>query len=58
MGCRTEPAIVHIDHVLQKLHFFFQFSNFFCNYTAYRKKKIHDFPVKEKLHDMMIFFNT
>ena len=28
MGCRTEPAAVHIAHVLQRLHFF-QFFNFF-----------------------------
>ena len=35
MGCRTEPAIVHIAYVLQKLHFF-QFFHFFDN--------LHDFP--------------
>ena len=47
MGCRTEPAAVHIAHVLQRLGFF-QFFNFFYNlhdlpqkknYTTYRKNK-------------------
>ena len=38
MGCRTEPAAVHIAHVLQKLHFF-QFFSFFIIYTTHRKKK-------------------
>ena len=38
MGCRTEPAAVHIAHMLQKLHFF-QFFNFFCN--------LHDLPQKK-----------
>ena len=48
MGCRTEPAAVHIAHVLQRLDFF-QFFNFFYNlhdlqqkkknYTTYSKKK-------------------
>ena len=28
VGCRTEPAIVHFAYILQKLHSFFQFSNF------------------------------
>ena len=30
MGCHTEPAVVHIAHVLQRLHFF-QFFNFLYN---------------------------
>ena len=38
MGSRTEPAAVHIAHVLQRLHFF-QFFNFFNN--------LHDFPQKK-----------
>ena len=41
MGCRTEPAAVHIAHVLQELHFF-QFFNLFYN--------LHDLPQKNKLH--------
>ena len=41
MGCHTEPAAVHIAHVLQRLHFF-QFLNFFNN--------LHDLPQKKKLH--------
>ena len=54
MGCCTEPAAVHIAHVLQRLHFF-QFFNFFYNlhdlpqiknYTTYRKnKKIQFFSI-------------
>ena len=39
MGCRTEPAAVHIAHVLQRLHFF-QFVNFFYNLHDLRQKKI------------------
>ena len=39
MGCRTEPATVHIAHVLQRLHFF-QFFNFFYNFTGLTAKKI------------------
>ena len=56
MGCRTEPAAVHIAHVLQRLHFF-QFFNLTIIYTTYRKnKKIHffynshDLQQKKKLH--------
>ena len=37
MGCRTEPATIHIVHVLQKLHSF-NFSIFFTIYTIYRKR--------------------
>ena len=40
MGCRTEPAAVHIAHVLQRLHFF-QFFNFFYI--------LHDVPQKKKI---------
>ena len=61
MGCRTEPAAVHIAHVLQRLHFF-QFFNFFCilhdlphkkNTCPYRQKKFnffynsHELPQKK-----------
>ena len=65
MGCRTEPAAVHIAHVLQRLDFF-QIFNFFYNlhdlpqkknYTTYRKNKkiqfffiIHTTYSKKKLH--------
>ena len=31
MGCRMEPAAVHIAHVLQRLHFFQFFLNIFHN---------------------------
>ena len=64
MGCRTEPAAVHIAHVLQRLDFF-QFFNFFYNlhdlqqkknYTTYSKKKnsiffynSHDLQQKKKI---------
>ena len=64
MGCRTEPATVHVAHVLRKLHFF-QFFNF-CynlhdlpqekNYTPLPQKKIQFFFIihttyrKKKLH--------
>ena len=46
MGCRTEPAAVHIAHVLQQLHFF-QSSIFFIIYTIYRKKKLHALTAKK-----------
>ena len=66
MGCHTEPAAVHIAHVLQRLHFF-QFFNFFYNlhdlpqkknYTPLAQKKIiqnsfynlHDLPQKNYTH--------
>ena len=39
MGCRTEPAAVHIAHVLQRLHFF-QFFNLFNNLHELPQKKI------------------
>ena len=45
MGCRKEPAAVHIARVLQKLHFF-PFFNFFIIHTTYRKKKLHAFTAK------------
>ena len=46
MGCRMEPAVVHIAHLLQKLHFF-QFLNFLDH--------LHDLPQKQKLHNLTIF---
>ena len=63
MGCHTEPAAVHIAHVVQRLHFF-QFFNFFYNLhdlpqikitRPYRKKKFIFFIIyttyrKKKLH--------
>ena len=64
MGCRTEPAAVHIAHVFQRLHFF-QFFNFFYNLRnlpqknitrPYRKKKFNFFFIiqptyrKKKIH--------
>ena len=54
MGCRTEPAAVHIAHVLQRLHFF-QFFNFFLIiYTIYRKKKLR--PYRKNLKKIQFFF--
>ena len=59
MGCSTEAAIVHIAHVLQKLHFF-QFSIFFTNNLhALPQKKITRIYCKKKqtiflnLHDLL-----
>ena len=54
MACRTEPAAVHIAHVLQRLHFF-QFFNFFYN--------LHDLPQKQntlpyRKNKKFIFFNN
>ena len=53
MGCCTEPAAVHIAHVMQRLHFF-QFFNFFYN--------LHDLPQKKitlpyRKNKKFIFFN-
>ena len=56
MGCRTEPAAVHIAHVLQRLDFF-QFFNFFYNlHDLQQKKKIHDLP--QKLKNSFFFYNS
>ena len=54
MGCHTEPAAVHIAHVLQRLHFF-QFFNFFIIYTTYRKKKLHTLTAKK--NNSILFYN-
>ena len=43
MGCRTEPVVVHIAHVLQKLHFF----QFFIYHTNLPLKKLHAFTAKK-----------
>ena len=45
MGCHTEPAAVHIAHVLQRLHFF-QFLNFFYNLHDLPQKKLHALTAK------------
>ena len=56
MGCRTEPAAVHIAHVLQRLDFF-QFFNFFHNlHDLQQKKKLHDLP--QKLENSIFFYNS
>ena len=47
MGCRTEPAAVHIAHVLQRLHFFQCFNFFLIIYTTYHKKKLHALTAKK-----------
>ena len=56
MGCRTEPAAVHIAHVLQRLDFF-QFFNFFYNlHDLQQKKKLHDLP--QKLNNSIFYYNS
>ena len=55
MGCRTEPAAVHVAHVLQRLHFF-QFFIFFIIYTTYRKKKLH--ALTAKIKKINFFYNS
>ena len=40
------------------LRFFFQWSNFFYNYTTYRKKKLHAFAAKKKIHGFTVFLYT
>ena len=63
MGCRTEPAAIHIAHVLQRLHFFQFFNFFFIIHTTYCKKNYTHLPQKKnythlpqkKLHDQTIF---
>ena len=58
MGCRTEPAAVHIAHVLQRLHFFQFFNFFFSIYTTYRKNKIHSLTAKIKNSFFLIIHTT
>ena len=65
MGCRTEPAAVHIAHVLQRLHFFQLFNLFYDLHELPRKKitriyrnkkfnvffyNLHDLPKKKITH--------
>ena len=54
MGCRTEPAAVHIPHVLQKLHFF-QFFNFFNDLHALTEKELHALTVKKNSSFFLIY---
>ena len=56
MGCGTEPAAVHIAHVLQKLHFF-QFFIFFDNVHDLPQKKLHALTAKKKSLFFMIHTN-
>ena len=50
MGCRTEPAAVHIAHVLQRLDFF-QFSIFCYNLQDLPQKKItRPYRKNRKIH--------
>ena len=55
MGCCTEPATVHIAHVLQTLYFF-QVFNFFLIYTAYRNKKNYTHLLQKKITRLDGFF--
>ena len=57
MGCRTEPAAVHIAHVLQRLHFF-QFFNFFLYFTRLTAKKITRPYRKKKFNFFFIIYTT
>ena len=57
MGCRTEPAAVHIAHVLQRLHFF-QFFNFFMIWTTYCKKKFYTYLPQKKFDFFFIIHKT
>ena len=57
MGCRTEPAAVHIAHVLQRLDFF-QFFNFYNSHDLQQKKNYTHLQQKKKLHDYMVFSYT
>ena len=54
-GAITEPAAVHIAHVLQRSDFF-QFFNFFLISTTYSKKKLHDLP--QRLKNSIFFYNS
>ena len=53
MGCRTEPATIHIAHVLQRLHLF-QFFNFFL-FTRLTAKNI-TLPYRKKNYTTKRFF--
>ena len=55
MGCRKEPAAVHIAHVLQRLHLF-QFVNFFYNLHDLPQKKITR-PYRNKKNSIF-FYNS
>ena len=72
MGCRAEPAVVHIAHVLQKVAFLSIF-HFFYNLhdltqkkftRPYRKKKInffynsHDLPQKKNYTTRLFLYTT
>ena len=54
LGCRTEPAAVHIAHVLQRLHFF-QFFNFFLDNLHALPQKLHALTVKK---NQFFFINS
>ena len=55
MGCRTEPAAVHIG-IYCKGWISFNFSIIFIIYTTYSKKKLHDLP--QKLENSIFFYNS
>ena len=58
MGCHTEPAAVHIAHVLQRLHFF-QFFHFFLYFTRLTaKKKLHALTAKKDNSTFFIIYTT
>ena len=47
MGCCTEPAAVHIAHVLQRLHFFQFFIFFYNSHDLPQKKNYTHLPQKQ-----------
>ena len=47
MGCRTEPAAVHIAHVLQSC-ISFNFTFFFNNLHNLPQKKLHSLTAKKR----------
>ena len=55
MGCHTDPAALHIAHVLQRLHFFQSF-NFFYNLHHLPQKKLHALTAKKitRLDDFFV----
>ena len=55
MGCCTEPAFVHVAHVMQKLHFF-QFFNFFLNLRKLPQKKDYMHSPQKKFQLLFVIY--
>ena len=58
MGCCTEPAAVHIAHVLQTLHFFQVFNFFYNLHGLPQQKKLHPFTAKKKIIQFFFIIYT